>query len=200
MDTHLHTNGTQTPHGAAPSPEAFALRQREDEAFANALRAVEHTTLDEIFSMQWLTSFHRKIFEGIHEHAGTLRTTPIRVAWHIPQAQTQPQVEEAVEQYLADARKRLALALLRSEAVLALIGFAFWKLTYIAPFADGNGRVANGISMLLQRRFDLPGIAVYDRSQKEEYAQFVHALRAYDTGNAAPYFEHLRKKFGVEHQ
>ncbi len=195
MNMYTHTNGIASAAAATPTE----LRRREDEAFARAIEAAQKgTTLDELFSAEWLCSFHREIFGDLREHAGTFRDEPIRVAWHIPQAQTRSEVEDSVEQYIAGSRNRLALALLRPEAIPALIGFTFWKLTYIAPFADGNGRVANGLSMLLQRRFDLPGIPLYNRENQHEYAQFVHALRAYDTGNAGPFFEILQAKLGME--
>ncbi len=201
MSTYI-TNGvpSSTPGLPAPTADALALRKREDEAFARALETVSNTTLDEIFSAEWLRAFHKEIFGGLHEHAGIFRDEPIRVAWHIPSAHTRSDVENSIEQYIADSRNRLALALLRPEAIPALIGYTFWKLTYIAPFTDGNGRVANGLSMLLQRRFDLPGAPLYNRADQHEYAQFVHLLRAYDTGNAAPFFEYLREKLGMEEE
>lgn len=199
MNTYISTNGiAPSPKHPALAADAEARRKREDQAFARALDTVKDTTLDELFSTGWLHAFHKEIFGELHEHAGTFRNEPIRVAWHIPPAQTRSEVEDSVEQYIADSRSRLALALLRPEAIPALIGYAFWKLTYIAPFADGNGRVANGLSILLQRRFDLPGIPLYSRDNQQEYAQFVHLLRAYDTGNAAPFFEYLRDKLGME--
>ena len=196
----MNTNGTlhPGPKERAGGIDHAELRRREDEAFSNAVGKVRDTPLEDLFSIKWLQMFHREIFGGLRGHAGVFRDEPIRVAWHIPQAQTRSEVENYMEQYIADCRRRLALALLKPEAIPALVGYAFWKLTYIAPFADGNGRVANGLSILLQRYFDLPGVSLYDRAEPNEYAAFLYTLRSYDNGNAAPFFEHLRKRLGLE--
>lgn len=193
----MYTNGTLVPPSGndnTKAAEALELRKREDAAVEQAIKLMADTSLDDIFSAEWLRAFHRAIFNGIHEHAGEFRNESIRVSWHIPHAYTRQHIEEQIEQYTADSRKRLALALLRQEALPALIGFAFWKLVYIAPFLDGNGRVANGLSILLQRKFGLPSVSLYNRMNTPEYATFVDALRSYDTGNASPFFDYLQEK------
>jgi fido (protein-threonine AMPylation protein) len=196
---YTNTNGTVTPtsENTTVTSDAYEVRRREDAAFEQAVRRMENTSLDDFFTVEWLKLFHREIFGDIYTHAGEFRDEPIRVSWHIPPAHTREAVESEIDKYIADSKKRLALALLKPEAIPALLGFAFWKLTYIAPFADGNGRVANGLVMLLQRRFDLPGLSLYNRLQTTEYARFVEALREYDTGSAAKFFEYLREKLGI---
>lgn len=197
----MYTNGTLPPSGGEnkdATTQAYELRKREDTAVEQAIVEMATTSLDDIFSAEWLCGFHRNMFQGIHSHAGEFRNESIRVSWHIPHAYTRRHVEEQVEQYTADSRKRLALALLRQEALPALLGFTFWKFVYIAPFLDGNGRVANGLSILLQRKFGLPGVPLYNRLHTPEYTKFVEALRSYDTGNAAPFFEHLQEKLKLE--
>lgn len=196
----MNTNGTTTPSSEnnAFTSDAYELRRREEEAFERALRRMESTLLDDLFTPEWLKSFHREIFGDIYTHAGEFRNESIRVSWHVPPAHTREAIESEIDQYMADCKKRLALALLRPEAIPALLGFTFWKLTYIAPFTDGNGRVANGLVMLLQRRFDLPGLSLYNRLQTAEYAHLVEALREYDTGSAAKFFEYLREKLGIK--
>lgn len=194
------TNGTTAPSAGnkpATLEEAYEMRHRAEEAFARALRRMESTLLDDFFTTEWLQSFHREIFRDIYPHAGEFRNESIRVAWHIPSAYTREAVEEEMSQYMVDSKRRLALALLKPEAIPAMLGFAFWKLTYIAPFTDGNGRVANGLIMLLQRRFDLPGLSLYNRFQTAEYSRFIGTLREYDTGSAANFFEYLREKLGI---
>lgn len=194
------TNGTTAP-SAGNKPvtieEAYEMRHREEEAFTRALWRMESTLLDDFFTTEWLQSFHREIFRDIYTHAGEFRNESIRVSWHIPSAYTREAVEEEMNRYIVDSKRRLALALLKPEAIPAMLGFAFWKLTYIAPFTDGNGRVANGLVMLLQRRFDLPGLPLYNRLQTAEYSRFIGALREYDTGSAANFFEYLREKLGI---
>lgn len=196
----MHTNGTITPllGNKAGITEAYELRRHEQAAFERALQHMEGTSLDDFFTAEWLRAFHREIFQDIYDHAGEFRNEPIRVAWHLPPGHDREAVEQQVAQYVTDSKKRLALALLRNDALPALLGFAFWKLTYIAPFADGNGRVANGLAILLQRRFGLPGVPLYDRLQTPEYARFTEALREYDAGQAAKFFEYLREKLGLE--
>ncbi len=188
-------NGKHLPlDNRAGISDPAALRAREQQHFADALTANRHLPPSSLLSTDWIREFHRSIFGALYLHAGEFRNEPIRLGWHVPALQQAAEIEQTMQQFCRDCGRRLQLAQERSEALPALLGFAFWKLTYIAPFLDGNGRIANGLNVLLQQSFGLSGRPLYDRAESATYARFVTTLRAYDAGNASPFFDFLKER------
>jgi len=91
-----------------------------------------------------ILQLHAKALEGLHRLAGTYRNTAVTIgkSRHTPPnsimvADEVQDMCEYVNQHWAD----------RTAAHLA--AYVLWKLNWIHPFADGNGRTARAISYVI---------------------------------------------------
>jgi Fic family protein len=101
-----------------------------------------------------ILQLHHAALEGLHPLAGTYRNTPVRIggSGHMPP--DAPFVAEEIEHmcdYVNDNWERSALH---------LAAYVMWKLNWIHPFSDGNGRTARMVAnVVLNVKLDslLPG-------------------------------------------
>ncbi len=185
-------------HDAPGNTEAKrVLRASQDAAMRRLIEEYGSIEAAELFSVARLKEIHRRILGDADPQAGRLRDAPIRLSKHIPPLQTADELEHALSGYCDDCRTRVQLTAKKPAALAALLGFAFWKLVYIAPFADGNGRVAHAVIQILQSTYGRTPAALYERG-RVDYPRFLDTLRAYDAGNATPFFELLRENLGLE--
>lgn len=139
--------------------------QREAEngirQFEAALALVRHYTdgkgRDDQFSLtqELICEFHRLALDGIHAEAGRYRRgwTTIRGSQHVPPLYTQ--VSDLVVQ-MCDYVNEYWYGL--DEAELA--AYVLWRLNWIHPFTDGNGRTARTVAyaiLSLKLGYVLPG-------------------------------------------
>ena len=199
-----HNNGIADAFpGALPHPDGASnedkrrARAAQDLALPQTVNEFKSLAPAELFTTARLLEIHRRIFGAADPAAGRLRDRPIRLAWHIPPQQTAAELERALRGYCDDCLTRVKLTAQKPAALAALLGFAFWKLVYIAPFADGNGRVAHAVIQILQAAHGRAPAALYERG-RVDYPRFLDTLRAYDAGNATPFFDLLRRELGLE--
>lgn len=91
-----------------------------------------------------LLQLHEKALEGIHPLAGTYRNSPIQISKsnHLPPAHTD------VPDLVADMCDYVN-AHWEEQNALHLAAYLLWRINWIHPFADGNGRTARVVSYLV---------------------------------------------------
>jgi fido (protein-threonine AMPylation protein) len=103
-----------------------------------------------------ILGLHRDALMGIHGLAGNFRpsTVEIRGSKHVPpDAHRVPELVEELCDYVND-RWGTATA-------VHLASYVLWRLNWIHPFADGNGRTARAVSylvMCMKMGCRIPGI------------------------------------------
>lgn len=125
-----------------------------------------------------LLDLHRKAMDGIDPYAGNFRPAgvAIRGSGHQPiSGDDVPRyVEEMLDYIAANWSKRTATH---------LASYAMWRLNWIHPFADGNGRTSRMLSyMLLCGRlgYVLPGSRTIPEQISENKTLYYDALEAAD--------------------
>jgi Fic family protein len=130
-------------------PEERARREAE-----NGLRQFDSVVglVQRYFAERWrfalrvstILGLHRDALFGIHPLAGNFRpsTVEIRGSKHVPPDAWQiPQLVEELCDYVNDHWE--------TATPLHLAAYVMWRLNWIHPFADGNGRTARAVSYLV---------------------------------------------------
>ncbi len=119
----------------------------------------------------------------LHTNAGEYRPCEVRVGNHVPPPfyTVQAQMDDFVNTVnrFWDVTDPIALA-----------AFVLWRLNFIHPFINGNGRTARACSyfvLCLKLEKLLPGTKIMPELLNREHADYEAALRAADGGS----FEHL---------
>lgn len=136
------------------------------------------------FRVSTVLRFNRIALEGVSAYAGTFRPGPIKISGsaHVPpEAAEVPELMEEFCDYIQ--------ANWSSRSAIHLSAYALWRLNWIHPFVDGNGRTARSVSYLIlcaRLGYRLPGrqtIAEQIAADKKPYYQ---ALEKADTTVASP--------------
>ncbi len=134
----------------------------------------KHTT-----SEQLILNLHKLVMqESDREWAGKYRNGRVLIggARHIPpSADKVPKKMEELIIWLKQNKKRLH--------IIELAALLHYKLVYIHPFFDGNGRVARLAMNLLLMRGSYPLVIVLKNDRKKYY----RVLNQADEGNLAPF-------------
>ena len=83
---------------------------------------------------------HKAALDGLHPLAGTWRNTPVKIGGGGHQPPDEAFVSEEVElmcDYVNDHRNDMS--------AVHLCAYVLWKLNWIHPFSDGNGRTARAV-------------------------------------------------------
>lgn len=124
-----------------------------------------------------LLILNRVVLEGIHGFAGTFRSTPIKISGsdHVPPDPTQ--VPIFIEDFCEYVNSN------RNKSAIHLAAYALWRLNWIHPFADGNGRTARIVSYMLLCNglgFRVPGTKTIPEQIAENKAPYYRALEEAD--------------------
>jgi Fic family protein len=98
---------------------------------------------------------HKAALDGLHPLAGTFRNTPVKIqgsGHQPPEAAFVPDYVQSMCEYVNDNWA--------TKTAVHLAAYVLWKMNWIHPFADGNGRTARAISyVVLSVKLDslLPG-------------------------------------------
>ncbi len=120
-----------------------------------------------------ILQLHQAALEGLHRLAGTFRNTAVKIYGSLHQPPEAAFVADEVQslcEYMNDNWNKSAVH---------LAAYVLWKMNWIHPFADGNGRTARAVSyVVLSIKLDslLPGTPTIP----EQIA-----------GNKTPYYEAL---------
>lgn len=166
-------------------PQGRARREAENgvRQYATALeiiRAHVHDA-DRPFRLRssLILRLHKEALDGIHVLAGTFRNTPVKIAGSKHEPVEAFMVSEETEhlcQYVNDKWP--------TGSALHLAAYVLWRLNWIHPFADGNGRTARTVSyVVLSIKLDglLPGIPTIPDQIAGDKTPYYLALEAADS-------------------
>jgi Fic family protein len=142
-------------HSEAETPELITdpIERAKREA-ENGVRQTRETlaiiasaiTSDRPFRLtqKVILDLHEKALEGIHPLAGTYRNTQVSIGLSRHRPPHHSDVPDLVGEMCSYVNEHWED---RSSAHLA--GYVLWRINWIHPFADGNGRTARAISYLV---------------------------------------------------
>ena len=87
-----------------------------------------------------ILSLHREALSGLSQDAGSVRRQPVRIqkAEHLPpRYEKVPDFVDDLCDYINDSSEASALH---------LSAYVMWRLNWIHPFVDGNGRTSRAVS------------------------------------------------------
>ena len=122
---------------------------------------------------------HKEVLDGIHVLAGTFRNTAVKIggSGHEPvDAFMVPEETEHLCEYVN--------ANWSTKSALHLGAYVLWRLNWIHPFADGNGRTARTVSyVVLSIKLDglLPGVPTIPDQIASDKTPYYVALEAADS-------------------
>ena len=171
-------------------PDAIARREAENglRQFTLALDIIRAHVKDaeRPFKLRAgpILQLHRAALDGLHRLAGTFRNTPVKIHGSPHQPPEAAFVADEVQslcEYINDNWNRSAVH---------LAAYVLWKMNWIHPFADGNGRTARAVSyVVLSIKLDslLPGTPTIPEqiaSNKDPYYNALEkADKAWTAGN-----------------
>lgn len=125
-----------------------------------------------------ILALHREALRGISNYAGNYRPGPvaIRKSRHVPpEAHLVPELIEDMCDYVNREWE--------SASVLHLAAYVMWRLNWIHPFADGNGRtsrITSYLVLLAKSRAILPGKPTIPDQIQADRSGYFSALDAAD--------------------
>jgi Fic family protein len=161
-------------------PEAVARREIDNgfRQFETVLELVREWAVPERtfrLRMYMILSLHKIALEGLSPYAGNFRPGPVAIgkSRHVPPpAHLVGQLVEEMCEYVNDNW---------GKSPVHLCAYVLWRLNWIHPFSDGNGRTSRAVSYLvlcIRSGNILPG----DNTVPDQIA-----------ANKAPYYEALEK-------
>lgn len=123
---------------------------------------------------------HKAALDGLHPLAGTWRNTPVKIGGSGHQPPEEAFVSEEVElmcDYVNDHWNDMS--------AVHLCAYVLWKLNWIHPFSDGNGRTARAVAyVVLSIKLDslLPGAPTIPEQIAGDKTPYYTALESADLG------------------
>jgi len=125
-----------------------------------------------------ILALHAEAMKGVHRQAGTWRNTSVEIhgSEHQPPAEhlVVVRVEDMCDWVNANWNNRSAIE---------LCAYIMWRLNWIHPFADGNGRTARAVAYLVlcvRAGARLPGAPTIPEQIAEDKRPYYAALEAAD--------------------
>ena len=128
-----------------------------------------------------ILSLHRRALEGISSFAGVFRPGAIKIGGskHTPPgAHLVPEKLEEMCDYINDNWTKAS--------PLHLASYTLWKMNWIHPFVDGNGRTSRAVSYLVlcvRLGYVLPGTLTIPEQISKNKTPYYKALEAADKAN-----------------
>jgi Fic family protein len=121
---------------------------------------------------------HKEVLDSIHMLAGTFRNTPVKIGGSGHQPVEAFMVSEETERLCEYVNENWP-----TKSALHLAAYVLWRLNWIHPFADGNGRTARTVSyVVLSIRLEglLPGVPTIPDQIANDKTPYYVALEAAD--------------------
>ena len=121
---------------------------------------------------------HKAALDGLHLLAGTWRNTPVKIGGSGHQPPEEAFVSEEVEALCAYVNDHW-----NNKSAVHLCAYVLWKLNWIHPFSDGNGRTARAVAyVVLSTKLDslLPGSPTIPEQIAGDKEPYYKALEAAD--------------------
>ena len=179
-DRHSHAE----PIELISDPEEKARREAENgvrqfKAAVEVIRSHVHDGGQQFRLRQALIlGLHEKALEGIHPLAGTYRNSPIAIG----QSSHTPPPHREVADLVAEMCEYVNSNWDEKNAV-HLAAYVLWRMNWIHPFADGNGRTAKVVSyVVLNTKMDslLPGTPTIPEQIAADKSPYYSALEKAD--------------------
>lgn len=125
-----------------------------------------------------ILELHHRALEGVHPLAGTYRNTPVAIG----QSKHMPPRHVEVPDHVADMCAYVSQNWEEKNAI-HLAAYVLWRMNWIHPFADGNGRTARVVSyVVLSTKLNslLPGTPTIPDQIAANKAPYYSALEKTD--------------------
>jgi Fic family protein len=90
-----------------------------------------------------ILQLHQVALDGLHRLAGTYRNTPVKIHGSLHQPPEPAFVADEVQAMCEYVNENW------SKSAVHLAAYVLWKMNWIHPFADGNGRTARAVSYVV---------------------------------------------------
>ncbi|MPZ39132.1 MAG: cell filamentation protein Fic [Rhizobiales bacterium] len=156
-DRHSHAEDAQL----LSDPDEIARREAENglRQFNLALETIRSFVKDKERSFKLragpILQLHKAALDGLHRLAGTFRNTPVTIGGSHHQPPHEAFVADEIQSMCEYVNDNWA-----TKSAAHLAAYVLWKMNWIHPFADGNGRTARAVSyVVLSIKLDglLPG-------------------------------------------
>jgi Fic family protein len=134
------------------------------------------------FSQESIQQIHEIVTKGLLNDAGKYRIGNIRITGSSITPPSYTKIIPLMDDYIHTIKK-LQFHPLKKAA------FIHYRLVWIHPFFDGNGRVARLVTNLFFMQQGYPPVVLKQEQRKIYY----HALRQADKGNLSPFTEFISK-------
>jgi Fic family protein len=121
---------------------------------------------------------HKAALDGLHPLAGTWRNTPVKIGGSGHQPPDEAFVSEEVELMCDFVNVHW-----KGKSAVYLCAYVLWKLNWIHPFSDGNGRTARAVAyVVLSIKLDslLPGAPTIPEQIAGDKTPYYTALESAD--------------------
>lgn len=126
-----------------------------------------------------ILELHETALKGIHPLAGTFRNTPVSIGQSRHTPPSSLRVSDEISDLCEYVNRHWATA-----SAIHLAAYVLWKLNWIHPFADGNGRTSRAISyVVMSIKLDslLPGTPTIPDQIAADKGPYYDALEAADS-------------------
>lgn len=179
-DRHSHAEDAQL----LSDPDEIARREAENglRQFTLALEIIRSHVKDHErpFKLRAgpILQLHKAALDGLHRLAGTFRNTPVEIKGSDHQPPHEAFVADEVQSMCEYVNENW-----NEKSATHLAAYVLWKMNWIHPFADGNGRTARTVSYVVQSiKLDslLPGTPTIPEQIAMDKAPYYKALEAAD--------------------
>lgn len=130
------------------------------------------------FRPSHVQTLHRAALLGLSGYAGNWRPADIRIEGSPHQPPSAWEIPERIEEMCDYVNEKW-----ETKSPMHLASYVMWKLNWIHPFTDGNGRTSRAISYLilcLKMGYVLPGKRTIPDQISEDKTPYYKALEAAD--------------------
>jgi Fic family protein len=124
-----------------------------------------------------ILQLHKAVLDGLHRLAGTFRNTPVKIEGSLHQPPEAAFVADEVQLMCEYINENWG------KSATHLAAYVLWRMNWIHPFADGNGRTARAVSYLvLSVKLDslLPGTPTIPDQIASDKQPYYKGLEAAD--------------------
>ncbi|KAJ7309838.1 hypothetical protein JRQ81_007910 [Phrynocephalus forsythii] len=167
-------------------PGKSLVEQNEVIGMHAAMKYVNATLVSRIGSVALgdILEIHRRVLGYVDPvEAGRFRTTQVFVGHHLPPHPRD--VEKQMREFVHWMNSEDAMGLHPVE----FAALAHYKLVYIHPFVDGNGRTSRLLMNLILMQAGYPPITI----RKEQRAEYYHVLEVANEGDVRPFIRFIAK-------
>nr|XP_056715505.1 protein adenylyltransferase FICD [Euleptes europaea] len=167
-------------------PGKSLVEQNEVIGMHAAMKYVNATLVSRIgaVTLSDVLEIHRRVLGYVDPvEAGRFRTTQVFVGHHLPPHPRD--VEKQMLEFVQWINSEDAMSLHPVE----FAALAHYKLVYIHPFVDGNGRTSRLLMNLILMQAGYPPITI----RKEQRAEYYHVLEVANEGDVRPFIRFIAK-------